>query len=101
MTIFFRHIFQVSWIRREDIHILTMNSIVYTTDTRFSATRHATADTPKGGDTWALSLIDAKPQDSGFYECQLNTVPKKSKSFELRVVGELRNYTLSLWAVFK
>ena len=36
---------------------------------------------------WILHIHKAKVQDSGIYECQVNTEPKRSKSYQLLVVG--------------
>lgn len=77
-------VFQVSWIRKADIHILTMGKIVYTTDKRFSI-EHSRAS-----DNWILKLRNAQVEDSGIYECQINTEPKRSKAYLLQVVGKLR-----------
>ncbi|XP_059081452.1 zwei Ig domain protein zig-8-like isoform X1 [Tigriopus californicus] len=70
----------VSWIRKADIHILTMGKIVYTTDKRFSI-EHSMAS-----DNWILKLRNAQVDDSGIYECQINTEPKRSKAYLLQVV---------------
>ena len=36
---------------------------------------------------WILNIYQAKVKDTGTYECQINTEPKRSKSYQLRVVG--------------
>ena len=36
---------------------------------------------------WILNIHDAKVKDTGTYECQINTEPKRSKSYRLVVVG--------------
>ena len=36
---------------------------------------------------WILNIHQAKVKDTGTYECQINTEPKRSKSYQLRVVG--------------
>ena len=72
----------MSWIRKRDLHILTMNEIVYTSDPR-----HKVIHANKSND-WNLEISDALISDSGIYECQINTVPKRSKSYVLQVVGE-------------
>ena len=73
---------QVSWIRTRDVHIMTMGRITYSTDPRVSSIH------PNGTGDWNLQLRNAKPKDSGTYECQINTEPKKSKEYRLNVVGE-------------
>ncbi len=75
---------QVSWIRQRDVHILTMADVVYTTDPRVSVT----APPKKSDGVWALTIRQTRVTDSSAYECQVNTEPKKSKEFKLRVVGE-------------
>ena len=64
------------------MHILTMNKIVYTSDTR-----HEVVHLNKSND-WNLQISRAQVTDSGIYECQINTVPKRSKSYVLQVVGK-------------
>ncbi len=80
--------FQVSWIRKSDLHILTMGPIVYTNDQRVQS-KHP----PKSSDPidWNLIINNSGLQDSGIYECQINTEPKKSKAYILQVVGEYRD----------
>ncbi|XP_063236727.1 zwei Ig domain protein zig-8-like [Bacillus rossius redtenbacheri] len=70
----------VSWIRQRDLHILTVGLLTYTSDERFQAVR------PRGSDTWTLQLRYPQLRDSGVYECQVNTEPKISLAFQLRVV---------------
>ena len=36
---------------------------------------------------WILNIHHAKVKDTGTYECQINTEPKRSKSYQLLVVG--------------
>ena len=36
---------------------------------------------------WILNIHRAKVKDTGTYECQINTEPKRSKSYQLLVVG--------------
>ena len=36
---------------------------------------------------WILHIHQAKVRDTGTYECQINTEPKRSKSYQLLVVG--------------
>lgn len=49
----------VSWIRRRDIHILTVGSYTYTSDQRFQATHH------KENDEWTLQIKWAQKRDGG------------------------------------
>ncbi|KAM3965507.1 zwei Ig domain protein zig-8 [Aphomia sociella] len=70
----------VSWIRKRDLHILTVGVHTYSSDARFAAL-HA-----DGSDEWTLRVAPAQPRDSGAYECQVSTEPKISLSFRLTVV---------------
>ncbi|XP_068622690.1 zwei Ig domain protein zig-8-like [Battus philenor] len=70
----------VSWIRKRDLHILTVGVHTYSSDGRF-ASLHA-----DGSDEWTLRVSPAQPRDSGAYECQVSTEPKISLSFRLTVV---------------
>ncbi|KOB78379.1 putative defective proboscis extension response [Operophtera brumata] len=54
----------VSWIRKRDLHILTVGVHTYSSDARFAAL-HA-----DGSDEWTLRVAPAQPRDSGAYECQ-------------------------------
>ncbi|XP_077290334.1 defective proboscis extension response 4 [Arctopsyche grandis] len=70
----------VSWIRKRDLHILTVGGLAYSSDGRFSSL-HA-----DGSDEWALRVASAQPRDSGIYECQVSSEPKISQAFRLNVV---------------
>ena len=74
----------MSWIRKNDLHILTMGTIVYTNDQRVKAIHPNASDSID----WNLDIEHAEVSDSGIYECQINTEPKKSKAYILQVVGE-------------
>ena len=37
---------------------------------------------------WILNIYRAQVKDTGTYECQINTEPKRSKSYQLIVVGK-------------
>ncbi|KAL7646463.1 UNVERIFIED_CONTAM: hypothetical protein RMT77_003376 [Armadillidium vulgare] len=73
--------FQVSWFRRRDWHILTTGIFTYTNDERFSV--HHVEDSPD----WTLQIKYATRRDNGTYECQLSTgTGVKSKFVNLNVV---------------
>uniref|UniRef100_T1GCK7 Ig-like domain-containing protein n=1 Tax=Megaselia scalaris TaxID=36166 RepID=T1GCK7_MEGSC len=55
----------VSWIRKRDLHILTIGIMTYTNDQRFQAMH--LDDT----DEWILKIVSVQPRDSGIYECQV------------------------------
>ncbi|XP_052565800.1 protein sidekick-1-like [Culex pipiens pallens] len=70
----------VSWIRKRDLHILTVGILTYTNDQRFQSLH------TEGGDEWTLRITSPQPRDSGTYECQVSTEPKISQAFRLSVV---------------
>lgn len=69
----------VSWIRHENLHIISAGRYTYTSDTRFQAVH------PDDSDEWVLKIRDAKVEDSGMYECQVSTQPVRSYFVHLRV----------------
>ncbi|XP_058822137.1 basement membrane-specific heparan sulfate proteoglycan core protein-like isoform X2 [Topomyia yanbarensis] len=70
----------VSWIRKRDLHILTVGILTYTNDQRFQSLH------TDGSDEWTLRVTSPQARDSGVYECQVSTEPKISQSFRLNVV---------------
>ncbi|XP_063991219.1 T-lymphocyte activation antigen CD86-like isoform X4 [Diachasmimorpha longicaudata] len=70
----------VSWIRKRDLHILTVGILTYTNDQRFQA-MHS-----DGSDEWTLKVTSPQVRDSGTYECQVSTEPKISQAYKLSVV---------------
>jgi hypothetical protein len=76
----------VSWIRKRDLHVLTGGIITYTTDPRFHL-RHEGDDGEV--ESWVMRITNLTREDSGLYECQVNTEPKKSLAFKLYVSGTL------------
>ena len=85
----------VSWIRKRDLHILTVGILTYTNDQRFQSLHS------DGSDEWTLKVSSPQVRDSGTYECQVSTEPKISQAFRLNVVGKLLNcFYLALPAYF-
>ena len=78
--------FQVSWIRRSDLKILTIGETLYTKDKRFAPLHE------QGSSVWILKLTHPEPEDSGEYECQVSyhdDVEKKlTMPFALTVLGK-------------
>ncbi|KAL2751003.1 hemicentin-1-like isoform X1 [Vespula maculifrons] len=72
----------VSWIRKRDLHILTVGILTYTNDQRFQSLHG------DGSDEWTLKISSPQVRDSGTYECQVSTEPKISQAFNLSVVGK-------------
>ncbi|XP_054285390.1 uncharacterized protein LOC129001963 isoform X2 [Macrosteles quadrilineatus] len=70
----------VSWIRKRDLHILTVGILTYTNDQRFQSLHS------DGTDEWTLKVSSPQLRDSGTYECQVSTEPKISLAFKLNVV---------------
>uniref|UniRef100_A0A1B0AJ57 Ig-like domain-containing protein n=1 Tax=Glossina pallidipes TaxID=7398 RepID=A0A1B0AJ57_GLOPL len=70
----------VSWIRKRDLHILTIGIMTYTNDQRFLA-RHL-----DNSDEWILKIVSVQTRDAGIYECQVSTEPKISQAYKLTVV---------------
>ncbi|XP_050091836.1 zwei Ig domain protein zig-8-like [Anopheles aquasalis] len=83
----------VAWIRKRDLHILTMGASTYTSDQRFQVLR------PEGSVNWTLQIKYPQMRDSGVYECQINTEPKMSLSYMLNVI-ELRARVLGPSDIF-
>ncbi|XP_037804835.1 neural cell adhesion molecule 2-like [Penaeus monodon] len=70
----------VSWVRHEDIHVLTVGRLTFTNDDRFVAMNKP------GSDVWSLRIKFPQLKDSGRYECQVSTRPLRSKVITLNVV---------------
>ncbi|KAL1509840.1 hypothetical protein ABEB36_004517 [Hypothenemus hampei] len=70
----------VSWIRSKDIHILTSGSLTFASDYRFEVVH-----SDSNNDFWGLRIRGVKVEDSGQYECQVNTEPKMSLAYKLTV----------------
>lgn len=85
------YLFQVSWIRHRDIHILTVGGYTYTSDQRFQANYHAQTD------EWILQIKWAQKRDSGIYECQISTQPVRSYFVNVNVVGERIDFSFLLF----
>nr|CAD7392649.1 unnamed protein product [Timema cristinae] len=73
----------VSWIRRRDSHILTVDRYTFIADERFQAFL------VEATDTWTLQIKYVQARDAGQYECQVSTEPKMSHFITLNVVGRV------------
>jgi len=69
----------VSWIRHDNLHIISAGRYTYTSDTRFQAVHRDDSE------EWVLKIRDARVEDSGMYECQVSTQPVRSYFVHLRV----------------
>ena len=74
--------FQISWIRKHDLAILTSNTFVYTSDARFSVIHIFETH------NWDLRIKPVSLKDSGLYECQVNTEPKINFPVFLDVISK-------------
>ncbi|KFB39197.1 AGAP008734-PA-like protein [Anopheles sinensis] len=72
----------VSWVRRQDFMLLTVDLETYISDERFLVEhlRHL--------GHWALRIKSVRTEDEGLYECQLSVHPVQSVFVELTVVGK-------------
>ena len=68
-------LFQMTWIRMRDYHILTSGALTQTMDGRFGVVRGETGD-------WALRIRFVQLRDQGLYECQVSQLLKLSFSLE-------------------
>ncbi|XP_068224117.1 uncharacterized protein [Palaemon carinicauda] len=71
----------VSWVRHEDIQVLTVGRITFTNDDRFEAMNKP------GSDVWMLRIRYPQMRDAGKYECQVSMRPPVARVIELNVVG--------------
>ncbi|KAK9507800.1 hypothetical protein O3M35_007574 [Rhynocoris fuscipes] len=69
--------------RRKDLHIISTGNFMFTADTRFHII-HPDHDPA----SWTLQLRNARLEDEGLYECQVNTDPKMKRSVLLTVAGK-------------
>ncbi len=71
--------FQVSWLRKQDTHLLTVGLFTYTQLSRFSAIHRSNSE------NWVLEVRDTQPTDQGIpnyfysnqYERRINVEKKK------------------------
>ena len=71
---------QVSWIRKSDSYLLTVDRDTFIADSRFESL-HLMAS-----DTWTLHIRNVRPEDQGSYECQVSSEPKTSLLFQLNII---------------
>ncbi|XP_071543597.1 LOW QUALITY PROTEIN: uncharacterized protein [Panulirus ornatus] len=70
----------VSWMRHEDLHILSVDQYKYSTDERLSVARQVERQ------EWTLTIQRVSVEDAGMYECQVSTKPVLSFIVNLQVV---------------
>lgn len=94
---------QVSWILSTDLQVLTSGRNIFTSDNRFTITNdeailpHASIDGPGSSvedktESWSLHITNVRSEDSGQYECQINTEPKLKSNVTLLVRGKYFDY---------
>lgn len=86
--------FQVSWMRKRDMHILSAGILMYTSDLRFQVIH------PDKSENWTLQIKSPQERDSGVYECQVSTEPKMSLNYSLNVIGECYLNYSRIWPGF-
>jgi hypothetical protein len=74
----------VFWIRNSDLQILTAGLMTFSSDSRFRVNHENSVDEKD----WSLLISNAKIEDQGLYECQINTEPKMKLNVNLMVKGE-------------
>ncbi|XP_046678214.1 zwei Ig domain protein zig-8-like [Homalodisca vitripennis] len=72
----------VAWVRVRDLHLLTLDIVTYTSDSRFRSIHDDDTD------DWTLKISFTKLRDSGIYLCQVNAEPWITQHFKLNVVEE-------------
>ncbi|XP_069165567.1 protein amalgam isoform X2 [Procambarus clarkii] len=72
----------VSWIRSRDLTVLAVDQLTVTTDARFSVVH------PEDTEDWLLEVRGVTISDDGTYDCQVNTHPKISTKFHLKILPD-------------
>ncbi|XP_076354755.1 zwei Ig domain protein zig-8-like [Tachypleus tridentatus] len=70
----------VSWIRRRDLHLLTVGTETYINEDRFSSAHI------EGSQDWPLMIKYPQTTDAGIYECQVSSDPKITFLVQLNIV---------------
>ena len=82
---------QVSWIRHDNLNILSAGRYTYTSDQRYIALHESgKTETVNGSvdtETWILRIRPVEMRDEGSYECQVSSMPVNSYLVHLKVVG--------------
>lgn len=73
--------FQVAWVRVDTQTILSIHHSVITQNPRISLSYNDHR-------SWYLHIKDAQEVDRGWYMCQVNTDPMRSRQGYIQVVGE-------------
>lgn len=92
---------QVSWLRHDNLTILSVGRYTYTSDQRYQAfheddlageASRSGSDVASSDDeeTWILRIRPVRMRDEGRFDCQVSTRPVSTHSVYLRVVGRFR-----------
>lgn len=74
----------VSWVRVNDVSVLTVGSLVFSSDPRIGVVLTA----GENADVWGLKIEKVTLRDQGKYLCQVNTRKRVSWPVSLRVISE-------------
>ena len=66
--------------------MISAGDFVFTSDQRFKP-KHF-----ENSDEWFLNIEYVQKNDTGIYECQISTEPKKSLPFYLNVIGKQQHF---------
>ncbi|CAL4183700.1 unnamed protein product, partial [Meganyctiphanes norvegica] len=80
----------VSWIRTRDLTVLAVDLIKVSTDSRIRmlpGISHNDVVHNEGTEEWVLEIRNVVPEDSGRYECQVNTHPKIATIVNLHILS--------------
>ncbi len=88
-------LFQVSWVRQKDLHVLTSGALTFTGDARFAPRR------ARDSDVHTLQIRHTQLRDAGRYICQVNLEPKISRSVYLTVRGEFLCFDVAFLEVLQ
>lgn len=80
---------QVAWVRVDTQTILSIHHNVITQNPRIVLTHNDHR-------SWYLHIREVEESDRGYYMCQVNTDPMRSRKGYLQVVGKHRKVLLSL-----
>ena len=87
--------FQVSWIRDETTHLLTIGRLTYTSDMRFKAIHKLYSE------DYLLQIKPTTHRDSGKYSCQISTTPPNSHIVHLTIAGKKKHLFLLCSPAFR
>ena len=71
--------------RSSDMSVLTVGAFVFSSDPRISIVSPGAHGQTFG--TWSLQISPTSVQDSGEYQCQVNSEPKEALDFTLLIKG--------------